>query len=175
MARARVRMGPLLLACAAGCSHGRPAPAPARTAVDSVVLERTICYGTCPAYRLSLRHDGVIHFQSKNHGDTTAATDRVSPAVLDAIVAHANSIRFAEYPDDVTKERRLCKDVATDHPTIIIGLFGPRPKQVLYYTGCYIGEGTHGKANELVRLGEFAKAIDSLTRSSRWVRPNPFR
>ena len=160
----------------AACSRGSKPAVPATAAVDSVVLERTVCFGTCPAYRLSLARDGVIHFQSKSLRDSSAAvTDRVSPSVLDSIVAHADRIRFAEYPDDIRRDQRLCKDFATDHPSIIIGVFGARAKQVVYYTGCYTGGGTQNRAAELDSLAELANRIDSLTRSSRWVRPSAIR
>jgi len=36
--------------------------------------------------------------------------------------------------------------MATDHPTITIGVFGRSTKQVVYYTGCYL-RGNLGRAD----------------------------
>src|ERR687888_360851 len=47
-------------------------------AVDSIVLERTACFGTCPAYRLRISAAGAVHFTSRNFGDSgRVATGRV--------------------------------------------------------------------------------------------------
>lgn len=140
--------------------------------LDSVVLERTPCFGTCPAYRLVIARGGLVHFQSRD-GQQPAIDARVTAAVsvLDTIASRAVQLGFFDLPDDVQKDPVLCKDRATDHPTIILGLFGQRSKRVIYYTGCYTVCCEHSRAARLTDLARLATAIDSMARSSRWVRP----
>ena len=47
----------------------QPATPSAAGATDSVVLERTRCYGTCPAYRLRVSRTGEVRFASRNLRD----------------------------------------------------------------------------------------------------------
>lgn len=144
--------------------------------LDSVVLERTLCYGTCPAYRLTVRSNGTLRFQSRNRRDEGAVVqDSVNPFILDVIAHRADAIGFAEFPAKIAADRVLCRDSATDHPTIIIALFGAHAKQVEYYTGCYTVCCNHSTDDSLRRLAQFAAQIDSLTRSSRWVRASAVR
>ena len=158
-----------VLLAAACCSR-----ATAQGALDSVVLERTPCYGTCPAYRLTILRGGALRFQSRNRGDDTIIVrDSVNPLVLEVIAQRAASIGFANFPASIAADRALCSDSATDHPTIV--LFGSRSKRVEYYTGCYIVCCNHVADESLQRLAQFASEIDTLTRSRRWVRPGRTR
>ena len=143
--------------------------------LDSLVLERTLCYGTCPAYRLTLRRDGILRIQSRNRRDTgSVVEDTLNAVVLYFLEQRARSIEFDKFPANIAADRAMCRDSATDHPTIIIGLFGPGPysKLVEYYTGCYTVCCHHAVEESLHRLAEFAAQIDTATRSARWVRPS---
>jgi hypothetical protein len=144
-------------------------------AADSVVLERSLCYGSCPAYRLSLTRRGRVRFESRNRGDTSAVVvDSVAPYVLSQIVSRAQRMNFSEYPEWIERDSKLCPSLATDLPTITIALFGEQAKRVVYYTGCYESPDRMAVAPALAKLSELAAAIDSLTGSSRWVRPSRF-
>jgi hypothetical protein len=65
----------------ASCHHApRDEQSASATAVDSIVPERTLCYGTCPAYRLRLAASGDVAFTSLNPGDSgRVASDRLTP------------------------------------------------------------------------------------------------
>jgi hypothetical protein len=143
-----------------------------RTAgLDSVVLERTPCFGTCPAYRLSIVRGGLVSFRSRDRGDTAYwARDAVAASALDTIERRAERFGFFDLPEDITKDPVLCKDRATDHPTIIVGLFGQRSKRVIYYTGCYAQCCEHSRAQRLQNFDRLATSIDSITDSSRWLK-----
>src|SRR5712671_6957629 len=59
----------LLLACAVPSGKTDARQSTAGSVADSIVLERSACYGTCPAYRLRLSNTGEIRFESRNPGD----------------------------------------------------------------------------------------------------------
>jgi hypothetical protein len=147
--------------------------------VDSLVLERTLCFGTCPAYRLRVARDGSIIFQSHNPGDSTRAVDQASTETLDRLIAAAVEADFFTLPPRIQSDRELCSTTATDHPGVTITFFAASPVTVDYYTGCYIRSSDSTNANpsrrftlhpRLVRLNALANAIDSTLQSAKWVR-----
>ena len=145
-----------------------------RSAPDSVVLERTACYGTCPAYRLSLRRTGEVHFQSRNNGERFDTTDHVAPATLDSLFRRASQDGFFALPDSINRGSPMCWDFATDHPALTLTFHGPSTKQVFYYTGCYL-RSDHTVAGPLEALARLASALDSATGARRWIHPNRWR
>lgn len=158
------RCAAVALAClAAGCRPAGPAGAPTTPSPDSIVLERTQCFGTCPAYRLSITRAGAVHFQSRNPGDSArVATGSAAPGGFQALVERAASIGFDSLPDRI-EGSRYCPDAATDHPSAGVEIFrGAAVKRVADYLGCREG---------LESLRRFENAIDSVAGSQRWVQP----
>jgi hypothetical protein len=142
------------------------------SAADSIVLERSMCFGTCPAYRLRLSDAGVIHFESRNPGEEgRTATDTVPAATLPSLVSRARSIGFFELPREIAADSVLCHNRATDHPTVVVTIFtNGETKRVEDYHGCYETV-EHEILTPIARLRSFEVEIDSVLRSSRWVRP----
>ena len=143
---------------------------------DSIVLERTRCYGTCPTYRLRLSAGGEVQFRSRDplgriHSDTVPADG------FSFLMAMAERIGFYDLPDRIDEPEPVwCPDHATDHPTYIGTIYSATSrKRVVYYTGCYSGVGEHTVVEPLGRLRQFFSAIDSVAGASRWVRPAPCR
>ena len=169
---------PLVLFAAFGISAcatpaSKPEPANAAAPIDSLVLERTVCYGFCPAYRLRISSTEQIRFQSYNRGDTVSAIVDTAPrGTYAALIARARAIGFYELPSEIQKDPVLCRNYATDHPTAITTIFtGPTTKQVSDYHGCFETV-EHGILTPIRKLRSFEDEIDSTLHSSRWVRPN---
>jgi len=155
----------LMVAALAACDPA-PAPRPATAGAESVTLERTLCYGSCPAYRLSIARDGAVRFQSLNPGDSTAATDRIDPTAFDALAREAERIGFRSLPDEIEADRELCGSLATDHPSATVTIHASTgTKSVTDQHGC------HGTSERLAALRRFEDRIDSVAGSARWVRP----
>jgi hypothetical protein len=153
------------------CAQSVRSDAPAATA-DSLVLERTLCYGTCPAYRLSLARDGQVLFQSRNPGDEARQVrDTTAAGALSILTEMADSLGFATLPDTIANSPALCPDHATDHPTATVTIFrGAANKHVVDYLGCF-ARFDHSTVPIVERLRMFEARIDSLAGSQRWVRP----
>ena len=162
----------MALACTPsdGTSSARQGAVPSKA--DSIVLERTICYGTCPAYRISLSDVGEVRFDSGNpeHGGRRV-TDTVAATTFTALAARARSIGFFDLPSKIADDSVLCRNRATDHPTVIvtIGAKG-QTKSVEDYHGCFETV-EHEILPPIARLRLFEIEIDSALRSSRWVTP----
>jgi len=159
-----------LPSCSGPTTRSTSAKGSVPTGTDSVVLERTRCFGTCPAYRLRVSSAGEVRFVSHYPGGATAA-DTGAVWVTDSLTSEANHFGFFGLPDTITPGAPLCRtNVATDHPTITIGIFGRRTKRVIYYTGCYLPR-DHPMASPLRGMQQLASRIDTLTGAGRWIRP----
>jgi len=135
----------LALVMATACSRERtqsagkdPTPAPAITvkpldavpADTKIVLERSKCHGTCPAYALTIAADGRVHFEGRGYAydpepekphmvDAGDAT--IAPAKLLALVNRIRSAGYFEmeddYPTKFTDGRRAKISVTLDGRT----------------------------------------------------------
>lgn len=142
-------------------------------AVDSIVLERTGCFGSCPAYRLGVTSTGGIHFVSLTPGDSgRVATDTTNSAAYASLVSALSPSGFFDLPK-VIEGDELCALRATDHPTAIVTAFRREgPHTVEHYLGCHTdrGDGKRpGPHERLARLIALEDHIDSIARSSRWI------
>jgi hypothetical protein len=162
----------LALACTPsdGTSSARQGAVPSKP--DSIVLERSTCFGTCPAYRLRLSDSGEVRFESRNPGDEgRRVTDTVPASTFPALISRAKSIDFFDLPSEIAADSVLCHNRATDHPTVVVTVFARnQTKRVEDYHGCFETV-EHETLPAITRLRAFESEIDSAVRSSRWVRP----
>jgi Domain of unknown function (DUF6438) len=135
---------------------------------DSVVLERTACFGVCPAYLLHVSKSGAVLFESRNHRDERRrATDTIAAYKFQWILTSAMITDFLALPDRIQDDRRFCPQRVTDHPTAIVTIFLPGgPKRVEDYFGCYWAP---------AGLRQLEDVIDTVAGASRWIQPNPLR
>ena len=131
-----------------------------------------MCYGTCPAYRLRLSNAGAIRFESRNPGDVGRIAEGTAAATtLSFLISKARSIGFFELPAEIAADSVLCRDRATDHPTVVVTVFTrDEVKRVQDYWGCFETV-EHGIVPRVARLRSFEAEIDTVLQSSRWVRP----
>jgi hypothetical protein len=159
-------------------SRSQRAPSRAAASVDSIVLERTACFGRCPAYRLRLAADGRVSFASRNPDDSSrVASGRIAPAGIRWLAAEAARIGFYSLPPVIARDRTLCRDWATDNPTVTLTLFRSRsasrargPARVEDYHGCF-GANDHSLVAPVAALRKLEEQVDSVAGSRRWVWP----
>jgi len=147
-------------------------PRPEGAVPRAITLERTICFGTCPAYQLTLDRAGRVSFVSRNPREAgRTATGRVAPSVLDFLYAQAVHLAFFALPDTLIGDPTYCTHQPTDQPSAIVKITTDAgAKSVVDYHGCAADSPTASET--LRRLRIFEAAIDSLTGSNRWVQPN---
>ena len=139
---------------------------------QSITLERSRCFGVCPAYRLTVDHGGNVSFASLNPGDSArAGSGRVAPSVLDSLYARAVRIGFFALPDTLMGNSTFCSRYATDLPGATVTIdTNAGTKSVNDYHGC--AANTPAASGTLNELRIFEAAIDTLTQSSRWIQPS---
>jgi hypothetical protein len=136
-------------------------------AADSIALERTACFGTCPVYRVSLARNGDVHFESRGHNDSgRTATDNVGAEAFRGLMGAAIFSRFYELPEEIAADPKYCPSRVTDLPTAVVTVyFRGRSKHVVDYAGCFWAPAA---------LRGLEQEVDEATRSRRWVRSNRF-
>lgn len=131
---------------------------------DEITLQRTECYGTCPAYTVILHGDGTVVYKGKSHvvaiGERKSSISKASVSFLLSAFGNAS---FLSFQDEYGSERDGCKEVWTDHPSLMIRYQSKaNSKSVSYYTGC-VG------AKDLHKIAWLADTIDIVTNTRQWV------
>jgi hypothetical protein len=134
---------------------------------DSIVLERTTCFGTCPAYHVSVSRSGSVHFESRTPGDSgRIAHSRVSPERFRTLAMFVVFGRFFQLPNSIQGEKAYCPGAMTDQQTARVTVFvSGRSKTVEDYGGCTWAP---------VAIRGLEREIDEVSNSKRWTRPARF-
>jgi hypothetical protein len=145
----------------AGCEQASSAtPRPSVAAPPphelAVTLERTICYGTCPAYRLAVYRDGVVQFTGEEYVEVSGgALGHVSQADVAALDRAFADARYFELADHYTSY-----DVTDMSSATTSYQLGARAKQIEHY---------HGDMKAPPALAKLEAAIDRIAGSERWI------
>lgn len=115
---------------AAQCWAEKPAEALFR-----IKLQRTVCYGSCPAYTLELSQSGnLVYIGEKFVKISGRQTGYIDPAVVAALAEKLNSIKFFSLPRNNDGD---CMPYATDSPSAIISFEYQGKKHTFDdYLGC---------------------------------------
>jgi hypothetical protein len=132
-------------------------------AADSVVLERSRCFGNCPAYRLRIGRDGAVAQISRDPADTAGTkTDSIARSQVEWLVDEAERIGFYSLPKVIADDSTLCPLRATDHPTATVTMYlEDSTHTVVDYQGCYTSH-DRGLAPKVQELRRFEAEIDSI-------------
>jgi hypothetical protein len=128
----------------------------------TITLTRTRCYGTCPAYTVTLHADGSVQWRGdafvKQEGE---ANGRITPEDFADVWRLASSQPFEDLPREFRDAR--CKSESTDHTSAIVTLEGPGvDHRVSHYYGC------HGN-DALDAFAAVETRIDEVTATDRWI------
>jgi Domain of unknown function (DUF6438) len=102
----------------------------------TVRLERTGCYGSCPAYTVTIHGDGSVEYNGKGHVKENGAQEgRVEPDTLKALVQEFAKAKFLTLLEDYSGENctRYCTDMATAVTEFKVKEVSHRVK---HYYGC---------------------------------------
>ena len=154
----------VLGALLSGVAHGAHAQhaiwATQHRGVDSVLLERTRCFGRCPAYSVLLTTRGIVRFWAEGKTGPPTASDSVGAPAFMIVWDDAWIGKIMTLPNDI-EQSPLCTNPRTDAPYAILTLFTTQgSKRVVDYLGC------DGVPSE---LRDVEVAIDARTRVNRWI------
>ena len=164
MRRAQCVLGVLLAAAAAGCHRHRepPAAAPGPAASDSIVLERTPCFGACPTYVLTITGSALATFDGTGRLRGRHGVDTLAAGAVDALFSRIDSAHTWELAEHYTPGHPAqCSRYATDMPGAVLTIRrGTRRKQIEHYYGC---------AEAPAVLRDIESAVDSVAGVDRWI------
>lgn len=126
-----------------------------------ILLERTICFGTCPVYKLTIYADGKVEFSGEKFVNAIGQhVKTISQEKVASILAEADNINFFELNGEYD-----CYEV-TDHPTAEITITKEsKTKKIVHYHGC---RSTNEK--ELTALTKLEDKIDELAEIADWLK-----
>lgn len=132
-----------------------------------IKLERTVCFGACPAYTLTITADGKVAFVGKRFTIVSGeATGKITQTKIKQILAYADSIKFIKMRDQYVTAEDGCTSMISDAPAEIISInANDRNKAVNHYFGC-----RDVKGNPDLKVAKLGALIDKLTRSIRWAK-----
>ncbi len=145
-----------LFACASSgdSSEGRTADSDTTTVL--ITLERTVCFGFCPEYRLALHGDGRVEYEGIRNvatlGRRTAAINGKEVRILAASLVDSGYFDL----NNRYENRRV-----TDMPSVLTSVrIGNRVKSISHYMGDFSAPES---------LSAMENAIDSVARSKQWI------
>jgi hypothetical protein len=136
----------------------------ARRPAKVITLERTICFGTCPNYKLTIFSDGRVEYEGirfvKKMGK---ATGHISPAKLHKLVREFINIDYLNLPDSFQPGETTCPQQATDMPSANTSLsWQGRSKAIRHYHGC-------SGVSTLELLTKLENKIDQTVNVKQWT------
>jgi hypothetical protein len=141
------------------------AAAPNAVQIDSITLERTSCYGTCPVYKLTVRRDGTVTYDGKEFVKVTGhRSHRIPAEQFQELVREIQRIGFFSFQNEYLSKRNPdgSMEIITDQSTRITTVrAGNLRKRVKNY---------YGGPESLAR---FEKLIDNVAGSSAWIGRDP--
>jgi hypothetical protein len=132
-----------------------------------IVLERGVCFGTCPAYKLTITANGSVEFEGrhfvKKKGVVRATISREQ---LKHLVTEFEKARYFTLQDRYVDEGDGCAKVLTDSPSVNTSItIAGKTKSVEHYHGC------KGPL-VLEQLTVLENRIDEVVNASQWFDEN---
>ena len=122
-----------------------------------IEFSRTECYGRCPAYSVTIRGDGSVHFSGQRYVLVPGEHDaRIAPAAVMELVRQFEKAQFFAAGDKYIAE-------VTDNPTYTLTLaVAGKTKTVTDYVGEQVGM-------PLV-IEDLENAVDEAAGTERWIK-----
>jgi hypothetical protein len=132
---------------------------------DFITLERTVCFGTCPSYQLTIKSDGSLTFEGRRFTKTVGVVrGKISPADFSALVSEFEKLSYFSLPDAYTPGTKECPQRITDLPSANTSIrLNGRGKSVAHYYGC-------GDQGALAKLTALENKIDEVAGTRKWIK-----
>ena len=127
----------------------------------TIHLERTACFGTCPAYSVTIHGDGRVEYNGKSHVKEMGTREgRIETDKIRAIASEFAKIKFWGLDEDSWASKchgRVCTDMATAITELSVTGMTHRVK---HYYGC---------GSALRSLFDLESDIDKAANSEQWT------
>jgi hypothetical protein len=151
----------MVLLCAAGCGSDAidASPPDVVNANTVITLDRTVCFGMCPSYSLSIGGAGAVTFTGRQFVKLVGtATSQIAVADVQGLV---DEMEQADY-FHLTVPASCPQGISTDAPTATTSLQVAGKSHVV--------ENYHGNACAPAVLRTLEDRIDAVAQSAQWVK-----
>ena len=130
-------LGFLVVACSQRGSENRH-PEPGPMEFESVVLQRTACFGQCPVYSVEIHANGQVKYSGEEFVSVKGISHSSIPhANVELLAAALRHVKFAQMHEKYQFEADGCVNMPTDLPSLSISVTkAGRTQNVSFYTGC---------------------------------------
>jgi hypothetical protein len=126
-----------------------------------ITLERTMCYGTCPVYKLVVQGDGLVSYDGEYFVKVIGyQTATVNKGQMRKLLIEFKKARYFALNDRYDSYDCTCMPDTITSLTIL-----GRTKSVFHY---------HGDCSAPKRLTRLEDAIDRIVGTDRWVKLRDF-
>lgn len=132
---------------------------------DSIALERTACFGTCPIYTVTISADGTVSFEGRRFTKVQgSASGHITAAAFRDLAGEFEKVDYFSLPDEFTPGTKLCPNMVTDMPSANTSIrLNGKAKRVGHYYGC-------GNLPVLDKLSALEKKIDEVAGTQKWIK-----
>ena len=119
-------------------------------------LKRTVCFGECPAYMLTIKADGKVNFFGQDHTKVKGqAEGAISEEKIKQLIEEFKKVKFFDLEDNYLTGN-CDTDSATVHTTLFIN---GKTKRIEHNLGC----------KEPKELTKLENKIDEIVGTSKWI------
>ncbi|MDQ3799238.1 MAG: DUF6438 domain-containing protein [Acidobacteriota bacterium] len=128
-----------------------------------ISMERTICFGGCTPYKVTIDNQGKVVFEGYDKTKTQERAESViTQEQLGELITEFEKADFFALKDKYKDAKDGCTWLVTCHPSAIISIqINGETKTVEHYLGCTAGKPTES-------LGELGAKIDRIAETRRW-------
>lgn len=132
-----------------------------------ITLERSVCFGSCPDYKLTISGDGTVVFEGREFVKTKGTIkSKISPEKVRQIIKEFENADYFSLKDKYQTEADGCPETWTDNPTAITSItINGKSKSIIHYYGCQEKNSIYPKA-----LTELESKIDEIVETKQWIK-----
>jgi len=132
-----------------------------------ITIKRTVCYGTCPDYTVTITADGSVTFAGREYVKTKGTfKSTISRETLRQLIAEFEKVKYFSLHDRYEREEDGCPEVWTDNPSAITSIrINGKTKSISHYYGCQSKGTIYPKDLTLLET-----KIDELVGTDRWIK-----
>jgi acetamidase/formamidase len=137
-----------------------------------ITLERSVCFGTCPSYKVTVASDGTVTFEGRDFVKTKGrATSQIKPDDFKKLVNEFEKIKYFLLDDKYEPGTPGCPFSATDLPYARTSIqLNGKTKSLSHYHGCRAPEALRALSEVLGALTALERKIDEVAGTEKWIK-----
>ena len=134
-----------------------------------ITLERSVCFGTCPNYKLTISADGTVTFEGRQYVKVKGlAKGSISREDLRKLIEAFEAASYFSLHDKYESEKDGCSKVWTDNPNVITSIrIKGKSKSISHYYGC---QDSRGRSIYPKELTDLETKIDQIVGTDKWIK-----